>query len=304
MNFPEHKNPGHGNGIGACVLAISGSDSSGAAGLQIDLKTIAAFGCHGLSSITAVTAQTLEKFKSANPVSPETLVSQLEAAMVLLEESAIPFSSFAVKVGMLATKNNAEAVADFLENLAGKKINLVVDPVLLSSSGAPLLEKEAYPALFRIFKLATVITPNLPEAQNLTGVRIVDEESKREAAQALLAMGARAVLIKGGHEQTDKATDLLFMQDDPGNAERYESRRHPWQRVRGTGCSFSSAIAALLARGNTLSQSIQGAKEFISLAIEKSQSLSAEGLQEKTNGAAETGAAGGEISRLLFIDMF
>lgn len=247
------------------VLTIAGSDPSGGAGVQADLRTFADLGVAGISAITAITAQNDEAVLSIHPTPADILTQQISTACKGKELAA-------VKIGMVATKANARAIAWFLKR--ADVPHVVVDPVLHSSSGTPLLD----PAAFNFYRqqllpLATVITPNLAEASTLAGMQVAGLDTMRTAAQAIqqemtrLAGGARrrsAVIIKGGHLEGD-AIDVLF------DGEKYHS--FPAPRIdsnpRGTGCRFASAIAAHLAKGETLVTAVQRAKEYLSWYISK-----------------------------------
>lgn len=256
------------------VLCISGSDSSGAAGMQIDLKTVSAFGCRGLSAISAATAQSWGRVISLNPLPPAALRDQIDGAWESIAKGGLSLERVAVKVGMLASAENAHCVALALEELASRvdaPLKIVVDPVIESSSGSPLLEPSGYESLFRILEIPSadvVITPNIPEAEKLSGVAISGEESRVEAAQALLERGAWGVLLKGGHDSAPSAqeasTDLLAAN---GAMTRLKGRRFQGGSVRGTGCALSAALAALLAKGKPLEEAAKLAKEFVAAAL-------------------------------------
>jgi hydroxymethylpyrimidine/phosphomethylpyrimidine kinase len=236
------------------VLSIAGSDSGGGAGIQADLKTFAAFGLHGLTAITAVTAQNTRRVASIMQVPARELLSQLEA---LFDD----FDIRAVKIGMLGSRANISAVSDFLRQRAIK--NVVLDPVLVASSGTRLLPAGSVAALREeLIPLADLITPNLPEAHVLLG----DDAQGADAARRLLALGARAVLLKGGHASGDVVRD--FLATSRGVREfRHARRLHD---AHGTGCVLASAIAAHLARGDQMASAVVGAEKYLQKALASS----------------------------------
>ena len=233
------------------VLTIAGSDSGGGAGIQADLKTFAAHGLHGLSAIAALTAQNTLGVQAIHVPPPKFLRAQLDSV----------FSDFdirAVKIGMLANKTVIDVVADALQEYQPKHI--VLDPVMVSSSGHTLLETRAILRLVeRLFPLATVITPNIDEAELLLAHSIENDEQAEAALVELLAMGAKAVLLKGGHLSGKKVIDRL----DTGNA-LYEFE-HPRLKVsgHGTGCTLASAIAANLALKKSLPDACEAAGDYV-----------------------------------------
>ena len=234
------------------VLTIAGSDSGGAAGIQADLKTFAAFGTHGLSAIAAFTAQNLDSVLSIHRVPSHALEHQLQALFA-------GFDIAAVKIGMLGSAANVAAVAATLR--AVRASNVVLDPVLASTSGAALLSARGVRALReQLIPLADVLTPNLPEAEILLGSSVSDVEA---AAHELRALGAHAVLLKGGHARGRIVRDVLV------DARGVEEFRHPRLavRARGTGCVLSSAIACGLAGGQSTRGAIASAEEFLQAAL-------------------------------------
>ena len=232
------------------VLAIGGSDSSGRAGLQMDLRTIAAHGCHGLSVVTAVTAQGPRGVTAVHVVPPEIVAAQLDA---VLSDDDVD----AIKVGMLGNAATVETVVRALAPLSGTPI--VVDPVLAASSGEALLREDAIAALLeRLFPLAALVTPNLSEAARLTGLP-VDTDEERVAAARRLAGPITAVLLKGGHGAGDELVDLLL---DGETVERFAHPRQP-RAMRGTGCALASAAAARLASGDELAEAVRGAIDHV-----------------------------------------
>lgn len=237
-----------------CACTIAGSDPTGGAGIQADLSTFAAMGVWGLSVVTALTAQTPGRVSSTWVQPADVVANQLRP---LLEE----FQIGAFKTGMLGDGSVITTIADLLP----KGVPLVVDPVLVSSSGHRLLEEEAIELLKeRLIPLASVITPNLPETEVLSGIDpLSSDDQVIRAGNVLLDLGAAAVIIKGGHRTGAQATDLLITAD---SVTPLSSVRRPYP-VHGTGCCFSAALTALLARGYPLTSATEGAKCLISRAI-------------------------------------
>lgn len=237
------------------ALTIAGSDSGGGAGIQADLKTFSAFRVFGMSVITAVTAQNSLGVQGVENLPPAFVARQLRS---VLED----FGADAAKCGMLSTAPIIEAVAAELGSHRIEK--LVVDPVMVAKSGDQLLQPEARAALAdRILPLALLVTPNLPEAEVLAGMRVAEPEDMEEAARRIHVMGPRYVLVKGGHLKGD-ATDLLWNGRD---FTRFSTPRIDSQNTHGTGCTFSAAIAAGLARGQALGDAIRSAKAYVTRAI-------------------------------------
>jgi len=237
------------------ALTIAGSDSGGGAGIQADLKTFSAFRVFGMSVITAVTAQNSLGVQGVENLPPAFVAQQLRS---VLED----FGADAAKCGMLSTAPIIEAVATELGTHRIEK--LVVDPVMVAKSGDQLLQPEARAALAdRILPLALLVTPNLPEAEVLAGMRVAEPEDMEEAARRIHTMGPRYVLVKGGHLKGD-ATDLLW---NGREFTRFSTPRVDSQNTHGTGCTFSAAIAAGLARGQALGDAIRSAKAYVTRAI-------------------------------------
>jgi hydroxymethylpyrimidine/phosphomethylpyrimidine kinase len=237
------------------ALTIAGSDSGGGAGIQADLKTFSAFRVFGMSVITAVTAQNSLGVQGVENLPPAFVAQQLRS---VLDD----FGTDAAKCGMLSTAAIIEAVAETLTQHRVEK--LVVDPVMVAKSGDPLLQADARTALAdRILPLALVVTPNLPEAEVLAGMRVVEPEDMEEAARRIHLMGPRYVLVKGGHLKGD-ATDLLW---NGREFTRFPGPRVDSANTHGTGCTFSAAIAAGLARGQALGDAIRSAKAYVTRAI-------------------------------------
>jgi len=240
------------------ALTIAGSDSGGGAGIQADLKVFFALGCHGMSALTALTAQNTVGVSGVHVVPPDFVVAQIDAV-------ATDIGVDAAKTGMLAT---AEIVVATAEAIRANKIDkLVVDPVFISKSRDNLLEPGAVAALRdELFPLATVVTPNLYEAGGLLGgEEIVDLDGMRKAAQALHELGPRAVLVKGGHLPGDRAVDVFY---DGETVTEIEGPRFETEDTHGTGCALAASIAARLAHGDDLPTAVKFAKRFVAGAIE------------------------------------
>jgi hydroxymethylpyrimidine/phosphomethylpyrimidine kinase len=238
------------------VLTIAGSDSGGGAGIQADLKTFSALGVFGMTAITAVTVQNTKGVAGYEALSPQTVGDQIRAVVTDIGVDA-------AKSGMLASAPIIEAVADAVSETSVP--NLVVDPVFVSKHGHPLLAEEAVDALSeRILPLATLVTPNLHEAGGLAGFRLDRREDMRRAADAILGLGARAVLVKGGHLEGPIAADLFV---DEAAEEWIETERIDTPNTHGTGCTLSSAIAAHLAMGDGLLEAVRAGKRFVTEAI-------------------------------------
>lgn len=234
------------------VLTIAGSDSGGGAGIQADLKTFLAFGTHGMSALTAVTAQNSVGVHGWWPLPVDAVRAQIRA---VLDDIGVD----AVKLGMLGTAEIALAVA---EELAGVEAPVVVDPVCVSKHGDALLSPDALAVLReRVIPLATVVTPNLDEVRALTGVDVVGEEGLEAAARAVHALGAKWTLVKGGH-LAGEAVDLLWP-----SGTRYAAPRLDNRHTHGTGCTLASAIAARLAYGDGVAEAVQEAKDYVTGAI-------------------------------------
>jgi hydroxymethylpyrimidine/phosphomethylpyrimidine kinase len=239
------------------VLSIAGSDSGGGAGIQADLKTFAALGCYGMTAITALTAQNTRGVRAIHGVPPQMLRDQIDA---VIED----MGADAVKIGMLHAPDIVRTVAEAIDRHALK--NVVLDPVMVATSGAVLIDNPAIAVLVReLFPRALVVTPNLDEASLLVGRPLADEEAMQAAAQELLAKGARAVLLKGGHLPGDVVSDLLATQG--GELHWMRGPRIPSPNTHGTGCTLSSAIAAHLALGQSLLDAVQSAHAYVRAAM-------------------------------------
>jgi hydroxymethylpyrimidine/phosphomethylpyrimidine kinase len=238
------------------ALTIAGSDSGGGAGIQADLKTFSALGVYGMTAITAVTAQNTVSVTDIVELPPEAVARQIDAVVTDIGVDA-------AKTGMLSSAPIIEAVADRIRHHG--ITTLVIDPVMISKSGASLLRPEAVDALRRgLLPLALVVTPNLHEAAALAGREIRTIEQMEDAARFLASLGPRYVVVKGGHLE-GAAIDVLF---DGTRIERLGAPRIPTPHTHGTGCVFSAAITAHLARGDETTQAIRAAKRFITDAIE------------------------------------
>ena len=239
------------------ALTIAGSDSSGGAGIQADLKTFAALGVYGASVITALTAQNTRGVTAIHPVPADFVTAQLEAVFPDLDIGA-------VKIGMVADAGIIDAIAAALKRVRPRAV--VLDPVMVATSGDRLLAREAVEALkTKLIPLATIVTPNLPEAAALLNEGIASSPDAIEAqGRRLLTFGARAVLIKGGHGEGPESVDYLLTQN---SVETLSAQRIATRNTHGTGCSLSSAIAAGLARGEDLATAVRNAKAFITAAI-------------------------------------
>jgi hydroxymethylpyrimidine kinase/phosphomethylpyrimidine kinase len=241
------------------ALTIAGSDSGGGAGIQSDLKVFMALGCHGMSALTALTAQNTRGVTGIHAVPPEFVIAQIDAV-------ASDIGVDAAKTGMLASSDIVEAVAKAIE--ANSITKLVVDPVFIAKSRDRLLAEDAIDALKeRLFHLATLITPNLFEAAGLLGEEISTLDEMGDAARALHSLGPRAVLIKGGHLARDNAVDVFF---DGDEIVEIAGPRYDTADTHGTGCALSASIAARLAHGDELSTAVTESKRFVSEAIRRS----------------------------------
>jgi hydroxymethylpyrimidine/phosphomethylpyrimidine kinase len=237
--------------VPAC-LSIAGSDSGGGAGIQADLKAFARCRVHGMTAITAITAQNTVAVEAVFPIPPETIIAQVDAV-------ASDIGVDAVKIGMLADETTIDAVVDALDLVDDAPV--VVDPVMIAESGATLLDPNAKAALIeRILPRATVVTPNLPEARALSGLGA--KASQEELGRAVLALGPDAVVVTGGH--AEDGADVLV---DGAGSLRIEGPRYPAGSSHGSGCTHSSALAAFLARGFELSDAARWAKEIAAEAV-------------------------------------
>jgi hydroxymethylpyrimidine/phosphomethylpyrimidine kinase len=244
------------------ALTIAGSDSGGGAGIQADLKTFSALGVYGAAVVTALTAQNTKGVFAIHEVPPDFIAAQMDAVFSDLDVSA-------VKIGMLGSAAAIAAVAGGLRRHRAR--NVVLDTVMAASSGEKLLHGDAMSALRELVAHARVVTPNLPEAAALIGENEAqDEKAMYDQAQKLLALGARAVLIKGGHGSGPESVDLLF---EGGACTRLAAPRIATRKSHGTGCTLASAIAAGLAKNLSLADAVREAKDFVSAALKAADRL-------------------------------
>jgi hydroxymethylpyrimidine/phosphomethylpyrimidine kinase len=242
------------------VLTIAGTDSGGGAGIAADLKTFTALGVFGTLVVTAVTAQNTQAVTGVEVMTPEFVEAQLDAVFA-------DFAVAAAKTGMLATTGNIEVVA--ARAARGEMAWLVVDPVMVASSGSPLVAGDAAAAYRRLLPYASIVTPNLAEAEVLLGRRVRDEEEMAEAARRLCHLGAGAALVKGGHGGGKDAADVLCYEGE------LTWLRAPWvatRNVHGTGCTLSAALTAYLAKGLGVGNAAAAAKRFVTTSLECSAS--------------------------------
>lgn len=243
------------------VLTIAGSDSSGGAGIQADLKTFSAQVTFGMSVITAVTAQNTQGVFAVQDITPEVIGKQIDA---IFEDIAVD----GVKIGMVSQVETIKIISEKLRQYKPK--NVVVDPVMVSKSGFYLLNPEAEEVLIKeLIPLATIVTPNIPEAEVITGLSIKTLDEMKKAAELIYKMGPANVLVKGGHLEDD-STDILF---DGKEFYYFNAKRIATKNTHGTGCTLSSAIAANLAKGKSVFEAVKAAKEYINIAIEHSLSI-------------------------------
>jgi hydroxymethylpyrimidine/phosphomethylpyrimidine kinase len=239
------------------VLIVAGSDSGGGAGIQADLKTVTSLGAFGATAITALTAQNTQGVFGVLPIAPDFIAQQME---VVLSD----IGADAIKTGMLHSAAVIDIVASVVERIA-RGVPLVIDPVMVAKGGAALLLPEAREALVnRLLPLATLITPNLPEAEVLLGHTIDNVDGMRRAAERLLTMGPAAVLVKGGHLAGPRVVDVLLTRD---GEHVFEDERIATRSTHGTGCTLASAIAAGIAQGLDLVAATARARKYLRLAI-------------------------------------
>jgi hydroxymethylpyrimidine/phosphomethylpyrimidine kinase len=243
-------------------LTIASSDSGGCAGIQADLKTFSALGVFGMSAIVAVTAQNTLEVRDIYAIAPDNIAAQIDAVLDDLGADS-------VKTGMLFSKEIIEVVAKKLEKHEVR--NLVVDPVMVAATGAVLLKTDAINTMIKkLFPLARVVTPNIHEAEVLSGIKILNYKDKVEACKIISKRGAQTIILKGGHGSGDEATDLWY---NGKSVYEFSSSRVDTKNIHGTGCTYSAAIAAYLAQGGTLDESIRKAKKYISNAILKGKDI-------------------------------
>ena len=240
------------------VLSIAGSDCSGGAGIQADLKTLSALGCYAATAVTAVTVQNTCGVQQVYPVPPDIVRGQIQAVS---EDLGIDV----VKIGMVTDAGIISVIADFLE---ASRVAAVFDPVLVSSSGYPLVEPDALELLRkRLMPLCALVTPNIPETELLSGCPIRTPGDREEAGRRILAEGARAVLVKGGHLEGNDMADLLLTRTAPDGEYSYHSPKIETPNTHGTGCTLSSAIAAYMAQGRPLPEAVGQAKKYLTEAL-------------------------------------
>lgn len=247
------------------ALTIAGSDSGGGAGIQADLKTFTAFSVFGISVITSITAQNTRSVLGIRDLPPEFVELQIDAVLS-------DIGADAVKTGMLSNEEIILAVAGKIKEYRVEK--LVIDPVMRAKGGDVLLKSEAEKALIEeLLPLSFIVTPNIPEAEALSGIPISSIQDMKKAAKKIKSLGARNVLIKGGHlENTSESTDILYDGKDFYN---FSTPRIETKNTHGTGCTYSSAICAGLAKGLYLTEAIEGAKRYVTEAIRRSFNLGA-----------------------------
>lgn len=261
----------------ANVLSIAGSDPSGGAGIQADLKTMSALGCYGMAVITALTAQNTQGVTAVHVPPAAFIAQQIDA---IFDDIRVD----AVKIGMLASGEIAATVAERLRAHGAK--NIVLDPVLVATSGHSLGAPDVVDAMKEhLFAMASVVTPNFPEALRLSGVDQHLVNDARTMAQRMMSAGAQAVLVKGGHAESETADDRLFI---PGDMQVFSAPRVKTINTHGTGCTLSSAIACYLAKGHKLRDACGAAKTYLTEAL-----LAADGLS--VGSGAETGKGHGPV---------
>ena len=243
------------------VLIVAGSDSSAGAGIQADLKTCAALGVYGMTAITALTAQNTTGVRAIHEVPPDFVAEQIDAVVEDIRPNA-------VKTGMLANAAIIEVVAAKIKEHALPFV--VVDPVMVAKSGDRLLREDALIAFQKLLPLAAVLTPNLPEAEDLLGRPVRTDEQVREAARELQSLGPRNVVLKGGHREGDAAIDILF---DGSDFHEFSTPRIETTSTHGTGCTFASAVAAFLARQETVPEAVKRAKEYLTEALRRAEPI-------------------------------
>jgi hydroxymethylpyrimidine/phosphomethylpyrimidine kinase len=240
------------------ALTIAGSDPSGGAGIQGDLKTFTRHGVYGMAAITALTVQNTQGVRGVHDVPPAFVAAQLDA---IFDDMPV----HAAKTGMVSATPIIDAIADVLTRRGAPP--LVVDPVMVATSGDPLVDDEAVEAMVaKLFPLAALVTPNLPEAERLCGFEITTQEQMERAAQAIVARGARAVLVKGGHLAGDEIVDLLYFR---GSFHEFRGKRIDTVHTHGTGCALAASIAARLALEDSMPQAVERSREFVRRGLEE-----------------------------------
>lgn len=243
------------------VLSIAGSDCSGGAGIQADLKTFSAHGVFGMSVIVSVVAENTSRVIDIQNITPDMINKQIDAVFEDIEVDA-------VKIGMLSTPECMKAVAGKI--LQYKPLNIVIDPVMYAKNGCPLMEETSVDTLIHtIIPLADVLTPNIPEAEKIADMRISSISDMESAAKKIHKMGCKAVVVKGGHA-AGNALDILF---DGKDIYHFDNIRIDTKNTHGTGCTFSSAIASQLSKGVALNVAVERAKTYVTMAIEHSLAI-------------------------------
>ena len=243
------------------VLTIAGSDCSGGAGIQADLKTFSAHGVFGMSVIVSVVAENTSRVIAVEDITPDMIKKQMDAIFEDIEVDA-------VKIGMLSGKDCMQAVCGKLKEYSPS--NVVIDPVMLAKGGHALMQENALEFFIsELIPLAGILTPNIPEAEAITGMKIVTAEDMKKSAEYIYSLGTKTVLIKGGHLEGD-AEDILF---DGKRFQTYSTKRIKTKNTHGTGCTLSSAIASNLALGMDEFLAVEKAKEYVTMAIEHSLSI-------------------------------
>lgn len=246
------------------VMVIAGSDSSSGAGIQADLKTIHALGGYATTAITAVTAQNTQEVRAVQVLAPSLVSAQIDA---IWED----IGADAIKIGMLANRKIVKSVAASLQKFSDRMPPLVLDPVMAATNGGALLDEGGVNSMIEwLIPFATLITPNMPEAEILTGKKVESLNDMVEAAKVLRAMGAQAVLVKGGHMEGDSVIDVLVTE---GTAEAFSMRRIVSPHTHGTGCTLASAIATGLAKGENLRDCVLSARDYVHTAIRHAPGL-------------------------------
>lgn len=241
------------------ALSIAGSDSSGGAGIQADIKTFSALGVYGVTAITAITAQNTLGVHSQLAIDPQMVYDQICAVVDDLHPQV-------VKIGMLSNEGIVLAVAEALRKY---QLPVILDPVIISTSGHRLLSEDAQEVLkHKLLPLSTLVTPNIPEMSTLTAMPLATFEDKERAAQHLMQYGATSVLLKGGHEEGDTKSDILFSMSPSGvQSTIFSSQTIQTRNTHGTGCTLSAAIAAFMARGLSVGDAVAEAKRYVTEAI-------------------------------------
>ncbi len=241
------------------ILSIAGSDSSGGAGIQADIKTIAMLGGYAMTAITSVTAQNTVGVQAIAPMAGDVVAKQIRSC---IDDIGVD----AVKIGML---HDAEIIAGTVEALTGVKAPIILDPVMIATSGAALIDPEAITALREgLFPMATLVTPNLPELGHLLGRNLTDSSQMAGAAEELSNATGAAVLAKGGHTSDARIIDILYQPGPNARAVQFDHARIDTPHTHGTGCTLSSAIATLMGHGQSLEHAVRLARNFVRAAIE------------------------------------